>query len=79
MDNKRFTSEELLALQAVFRGCNTNKRIQGAMYVQNFGTTHEREISYFDALKIVGEIIKEEIQKYECEECSGIKGSEKQC
>lgn len=27
MNKSRFTSKELFALQAVYRGCNTNKRL----------------------------------------------------
>ena len=54
----RFTKKELLALCAVYRGCNTNRRVNGSTYVQNFGTEDEREISYYDALKIVGEMIE---------------------
>lgn len=61
MNNKRFTSEELFALQAVFRGCNTNKKIKGLTYVQNFGAENEKEISYSDALKIVGKMIENEL------------------
>lgn len=38
MNKSRFTSKELFALQAVYRGCNTNKRLVGTSYVQNFGT-----------------------------------------
>lgn len=55
----RFTEKELLALCAVYRGCNTNRRLIGSTYVQHFGTENEREISYFDALKIVDEMIEE--------------------
>lgn len=60
MNESRFTSEELLAMQAVYRGCNTNKRLAGSIYVQNFGTDSEREISYYDALGIVEKMINDE-------------------
>lgn len=61
MYNQRFTPKELLALQAVYRGCNTNKRLVGSTYVQNFGTENEREISYYDALGVVGKMIQDEL------------------
>lgn len=57
---KRFTNRELLALKAVYRGCNTNKRLVGSIYVHNFGTDSEEEISYYDALQIVDEMIESE-------------------
>ena len=53
------TKEELLALQAVYRGCNTNSRIKGAIYVRNPMSPSEREISYYDALNILDKIICE--------------------
>lgn len=61
MAQKRFTPEELLALQAVYRGCNTNKRLIGSIYVHNFGTANENQISYYDALKIVDKMIEAEL------------------
>ena len=61
MKKARLSSQELFALQAVRRGCNTNKKLIGASYVQNFGTDKEKEISYYDALKIIDEIIEEEL------------------
>ena len=61
MKKARLSSQELFALQAVRRGCNTNKKLIGAFYVQNFGTDKEKEISYYDALKIIDEIIEEEL------------------
>ena len=57
----RFTSEELLALKAVYRGCNTNKLLIGSNYVHNIGTDHEKSISYYEALKIVDKMIQEEL------------------
>lgn len=51
------TREELLALKAVYRGCNTNKRLIGSSYVLNFGTKDEEEISYYDALHVFDKII----------------------
>ena len=44
MKKARLSSQELFALQAVRRGCNTNKKLIGASYVQNFGTDKEKEI-----------------------------------
>lgn len=56
----RFTPEELLALRAVYRGCNTNRRLFGSVYVLNFGTLNEKEISYYDALSVVDKMIQKE-------------------
>lgn len=67
MEKQRFTPEELFALQAVYRGCNTNKKLEGSIYVQNFGTENEREISYYDALGIVNEMIQTELNILEKE------------
>ena len=53
------TEKELLALQAVYRGCRTNSRIKGAIYVRNPMSPSKREISYYDALFIFGMIIRE--------------------
>lgn len=53
------TEKELLALQAVYRGCRTNNRIKGAVYVRNPMSPSKREISYYDALFIFGMIIRE--------------------
>ena len=47
------TEKELLALQAVYRGCRTNSRIKGAIYVRNPMSPSKREISYYDALFIL--------------------------
>lgn len=66
-DKSRFTPEELLALQAVYRGCNTNKRLIASTYVQNFGTENEREISYYSALEVVDKIIQKELEIIEKE------------
>ncbi len=62
MENRksRFTPEELLALRAVYRGCNTNIRLFGSVYVLNFGTENEKEISYYDALSVVDKMIQKE-------------------
>ena len=62
MENRksRFTPEELLALRAVYRGCNTNRRLFGSVYVLNFGTENEKEISYYDALSVVDKMIQKE-------------------
>lgn len=58
MIQREFTPEEILALRAVYRGCNTNKRLIGSTYVHNFGTEDEISISYYDALKVVENIIE---------------------
>lgn len=61
------TKEELLALQAVYRGCRTNNRIKGAIYVRNPMSPSKREISYYDALFIFGMIIREAEKLIEAE------------
>ena len=58
VSQRKFTPEEILALRAVYRGCNTNKRLIGSTYVYNFGTEDEVSISYYDALKVVENIIE---------------------
>lgn len=61
------TKEELLALQAVHRGCRTNSRIKGAIYVRNPMSPSEREISYYDALIVLSKIICEAEKLIEAE------------
>lgn len=68
MAKSRFTPEELLALRAVYRGCNTNKKLFGSIYVHNIGADNEQSISYFDALDIVDKIIEAETEKGESNE-----------
>ncbi len=58
--NYRFTQKELLALKAVFRGCNTNGKLVGSTYVYKFGTEEEESISYYDALTIIDGMIETE-------------------
>ena len=58
---ERFTSEELLALQALCRGCSSNPRITGATFVKAIGTSSEEKISYYDALKVVSKMINKEL------------------
>lgn len=58
----RLTDEELFAMQAVLRGCNTNSKLRGSIYVQNFGTEQEKEITYFDAVNKINALICEELR-----------------
>ena len=51
------SEKELLALQAVYRGCNTNRRLIGETYVRDIRKPIWDEISYYDALKILDKII----------------------
>jgi hypothetical protein len=53
------TEKQLLALKAVAYGCNKNKRLVGATYVSDIFDENPQEISFFDALNIVYEIIDE--------------------
>lgn len=61
------SEKELLALQAVYRGCRTNNRIKGAVYVRNPMSPSKREISYYDALIVLGKIICEAEKLIEAE------------
>ena len=49
--------EQILALKAVAYGCNKNKRLVGSSYVNDIFGANPQEISFYDALKIVYEII----------------------
>ena len=53
------TENQLLALKAVAYGCNKNKRLVGATYVHDIFGENPKEISFYDALNIVYEIIAE--------------------
>ena len=50
--------EQVLALNAVFYGCNTNKRLVGSTYLQGLKSNHPKEIKFYDALKIVSELLE---------------------
>lgn len=51
------SEKELLALQAVYRGCNTNRKLIGGIYVRDVRKSVWDEISYCEALKILDSII----------------------
>lgn len=51
------TENQLLALKAVAYGCNKNKRLVGSTYVSDIFGENPQEISFFDALNIVYEIL----------------------
>ena len=51
------SEKELLALQAVYRGCNTNRRIIGATYVRDIRKPIWDEIPYSEALEILDKSI----------------------
>lgn len=61
------SEKELLALQAVYRGCNTNRRLIGTTYVRDIRKTIWDEISYYEALKILDRIICEAEKLIEAE------------
>lgn len=51
------SDKQILALKAVAYGCNKNKRLAGSSYVTDIFGTNTQEISFYDALNIVYEII----------------------
>lgn len=51
------TDKQILALKAVAYGCNKNKRLVGSSYVLGIFDINQQEISFFEALDIVYEII----------------------
>lgn len=51
------TEKQILALKAVTYGCNTNSRLRGASYMIGRATNHPQEISFYEALSIVDQLI----------------------
>lgn len=51
------TDKQILALKAVAYGCNGNKRLVGSSYVTDIFESNPQEISFFEAMHIVYEII----------------------
>ncbi len=53
------TDKQILALKAVAYGCNKNKRLVGASYVSDIHSTKTQDISFYEALTLVYEILDE--------------------
>ena len=53
-------TKELIALKAVFYGCNTNKKLEDAYY---FNRSTKERMSFLKALEIVGNMIAKEEEK----------------
>jgi hypothetical protein len=50
-----FTEEELFALKVVAHGCNTNRKLVGAVHLE---TVTGKSVSYSDAIKTVYALIE---------------------
>jgi hypothetical protein len=53
------TDKQILALKAVAYGCNKNKRLVGASYVCDIHSAKTQDISFYEALNIVYEMLDE--------------------
>lgn len=53
------TDKQILALKAVAYGCNKNKRLVGASYLCDIHSAKTQDISFYEALTIVYEILDE--------------------
>lgn len=51
------TDKQILALKAVAYGCNKNKRLVGASYVCDIHATKTQDISFYEALNIIYEML----------------------
>ena len=51
------TENEVLALKAVAYGCNKNKKLVGATYIEDITADKPKEITFYDALIAVFSII----------------------
>ena len=51
-----------LSLKAIVYGCNTNKRLVGASFMTGIGSDNCETISFYDALKVVDEMIDDTIE-----------------
>ena len=52
------SEKQLLALNAVVYGCNTNKRLVGASYMTGIGSDNPKTISFYEAIGIVSEMLE---------------------
>lgn len=63
MENEKrlieLTEKQITALKAVAYGCNKNKRLVGASYVCDIHSKKTQDISFYEALNIVYEILDE--------------------
>ena len=53
------TDKQILALRAVAYGCNKNKRLVGASYISDIHSAKTQDISFYEALTVVYEILDE--------------------
>lgn len=51
------TEEQMLALKAVAYGCNKNKKLIGSTFVSDIHSAKPQEISFYDALMVIYEMI----------------------
>ena len=52
------SEKQLLALNAVVYGCNTNKRLVGASFMSGIGSDNPKTISFYEAIGIVSEMLE---------------------
>ena len=52
------SEKQLLALNAVVYGCNTNKRLAGASFMSGIGSDNPKTISFYEAIGIVSEMLE---------------------
>jgi len=58
MAKHEISDQEILALKAVLHGCNTNRRLQGAIYLHNFKNPEKmQQIKYSEAINIAMQLI----------------------
>ena len=51
------TENEVLALKAVVYGCNKNKKLVGATYIEDIKAESRKSISFYDALIAIYSVI----------------------
>ena len=51
------TENEVLALKAVAYGCNKNKNLVGATYIDDIKSENQKSISFYDALIAIYSVI----------------------
>lgn len=55
--------ETALAIAACAHGCNTNRRLAGAFYVQNIHSDNPKQISYYRAIELLTEIAERALEE----------------
>lgn len=58
MPTMDITEKQLLAIRAVAYGCNTNRRLAGASFLENAGTDEEKSISFYEAIDVVYDLLE---------------------